>query len=61
MTVSKLAVYLVYLIRQWKICLVVKVNENRFVGFALLLDNIPDKTTATGKTAHKVHTFKTDL
>ena len=32
-------------------------NENRFVGFALLLDNIPDEPKATGKTAHKVHTL----
>ena len=28
-----------------------------FVGFLLLLDDIPDKTTATGKTAHKIHSF----
>ena len=35
----------------------VKVDENRFVGFPLLLDDIPDKTTATGKTAHKIRSF----
>ena len=35
----------------------VKVDENRFVGFPLLLDDIPDKTTTTGKTAHKILSF----
>ena len=35
----------------------IKVDENRFVGFPLLLDDIPDKTTTTGKTAHKILSF----
>ena len=35
----------------------VKVDENRFVGFSLLLDDIPDKTTVTEKTAHKARIF----
>ena len=30
-----------------------------FVGFTLLLDDIPDKTTATGNTAHKIRSFNT--
>ena len=35
----------------------VKLDENRFVGFFLLLDDIPDKTTVKGKTAHKARIF----
>ena len=36
-----------------------KVDENKFVGFPLLLDESPDKTTATGKTGHKIHSLNT--
>ena len=32
-------------------------GQNFHVKMALLLDDIPDKTTATGKTAHKIHSF----
>ena len=32
-------------------------GQNFHVKVALLLDDIPDKTTATGKTAHKIRSF----
>ncbi|KAK3579485.1 hypothetical protein CHS0354_028302 [Potamilus streckersoni] len=35
----------------------IKIDDVRFLGFPMLLDDIPDKQTPTGKTAHKILSF----